>query len=197
MYACGLVLWEVASRCNLAEAPAAQPYRSLQVKKRQKLSAFCCCLLKGRYETQESNKQIPRLPFEAEASPHPSLEEICELVVTKKVLHIVNNQEDNQCQSISALVKNKSRWNYFESNVCRCDPQFQLGGGITLVSPCFVRPSRSAGITMPRWETVFHSAHSTEWAESISGNGVCQYVSMYVITSKMINKTARRLYRPL
>ena len=26
-----------------------------------------------------------RLPFEAEASPHPSLEEICELVVTKKV----------------------------------------------------------------------------------------------------------------
>ena len=26
----------------------------------------------------------------------------------------------------------------------------------------------------------FHSAHSTEWAESISGNGVCQYVSMYV-----------------
>ena len=27
MYACGLVLWEVASRCNLAEAPAAQPYR--------------------------------------------------------------------------------------------------------------------------------------------------------------------------
>jgi len=52
MYACGLVLWEVASRCNLAEAPAAQPYR---------------------------------LPFEAEASPHPSLEEICELVVTKKV----------------------------------------------------------------------------------------------------------------
>jgi len=52
MYACGLVLWEVASRTNLAEAPAAQPYR---------------------------------LPFEAEASPHPSLEEICELVVTKKV----------------------------------------------------------------------------------------------------------------
>ena len=31
MYACGLVLGEVASRCNLAEAPAAQPYRSLEV----------------------------------------------------------------------------------------------------------------------------------------------------------------------
>ena len=41
------------------------------------------------------------------------------------------------------------------------------------------------------------SAHPTGWAESISGNGVCQYVCMYVITSKMINKTARRLYRPL
>ena len=27
-----------------------------------------------------------KLPFEAEASPHPSLEEICDLVVTKKVL---------------------------------------------------------------------------------------------------------------
>ena len=105
MYACGLVLWEVASRCNLAEAPAAQPYRSVEVKKKQKLLAFCCCLLKWRYETQKFNKQIPRLPFEAEASPHPSLEEICELVVTKKVSHIINNQEDNQCQSISALVK--------------------------------------------------------------------------------------------
>ena len=42
MYACGLVLWEVASRCNLAEAPAAQPYRSVvEVKKKQKLLAFC------------------------------------------------------------------------------------------------------------------------------------------------------------
>ena len=29
MYACGLVLWEVASRTNLVEAPAAQPYRWL------------------------------------------------------------------------------------------------------------------------------------------------------------------------
>ena len=46
MYACGLVLWEVASRCNLAEAPAAQPYRSFEVKKKQKLLAFCCCLFK-------------------------------------------------------------------------------------------------------------------------------------------------------
>ena len=43
----------------------------------------------------------------------------------------------------------------------------------------------------------FHSAHPTGWAESISGNGVCVYVRVYVITSKMMNKTARRLYRPL
>ena len=39
----------------------------------------------------------------------------------------------------------------------------------------------------------FRSAHPTGWAESISGNGVC----MSVITSKMINMTARRLHRPL
>jgi len=50
MYACGLVLWEIASRCTVVSGP--QEYK---------------------------------LPFEAEASPHPSLEEICELVVTKKV----------------------------------------------------------------------------------------------------------------
>ena len=56
---------------------------------------------------------MPRLPFEAEASPHPSLEEICELVVTKKVFHIINNQEDNQCQSISALVKKQIQKDLF------------------------------------------------------------------------------------
>jgi len=50
MYACGLVVWEIASRCNVLAPP--QEYK---------------------------------LPFEAEASPHPSLEEISELVVNKKV----------------------------------------------------------------------------------------------------------------
>lgn len=50
MYACGLVLWEIATRCNLLEVPADY-----------------------------------KLPFEAEASPHPSLEEISDLVVTRKV----------------------------------------------------------------------------------------------------------------
>jgi len=50
MYACGLVLWEIASRCNTVTTP--QEYK---------------------------------LPFEAEASPHPSLEEISDLVVNKKV----------------------------------------------------------------------------------------------------------------
>ena len=44
---------------------------------------------------------------------------------------------------------------------------------------------------------IFLSAHPTRWAESISGNGVCVYVCMCVITSKMINMTARRLHRPL
>ena len=39
---------------------------------------------------------------------------------------------------------------------------------------------------------LFHSAHSTEWAESISGNGVCMYVWMSVITSKMIENTVLR-----
>ena len=50
MYACGLVLWEIATRCNLLETPTEY-----------------------------------KLPFEAEASPHPSLEEISDLVVTRKV----------------------------------------------------------------------------------------------------------------
>ena len=30
----------------------------------------------------------------------------------------------------------------------------------------------------------FHSAHPTRWAESVSGNGVCMYVCMCVITRK-------------
>merc|ERR1712034_122607 len=50
MYACGLVLWEIATRSNTLEVPAEY-----------------------------------KLPFEAEASPHPSLEEISDLVVSKKV----------------------------------------------------------------------------------------------------------------
>ena len=50
MYACGLVLWEIATRCNLLETPTEY-----------------------------------KLPFEAEASPHPSLEEISDLVVNRKV----------------------------------------------------------------------------------------------------------------
>ena len=44
---------------------------------------------------------------------------------------------------------------------------------------------------------VFHSAHPTGWAESLSGNGVCVYVWMYVITSKKTIISARRLHRPL
>ena len=50
MYACGLVLWEIATRCNILETPTDY-----------------------------------KLPFEAEASPHPSLEEISDLVVNRKV----------------------------------------------------------------------------------------------------------------
>ena len=50
MYACGLVLWELATRCNVLGPP--QDYKH---------------------------------PFEAEASPHPSLEEISDLVVSRKV----------------------------------------------------------------------------------------------------------------
>ena len=41
--------------------------------------------------------------------------------------------------------------------------------------------------------TVFHSAHPTEWAESISGIGLCPSV----ITLKMIIISACRLHRPL
>ena len=57
----------------------------------------------------------------------------------------------------------------------------------------------SSGITIKQRSKMsdFHSAHPTGWAESISGNGVCVDVCMYVITSKMINMTARRLHRPL
>lgn len=50
MYACGLVLWEIVSRCTVV-----------------------------------SNDTVYRLPFEAETVAHPSLEEISELVVNKKV----------------------------------------------------------------------------------------------------------------
>lgn len=50
MYACGLVLWEIATRCRDV-GPV------------------------GQY----------KLPFEAEASPHPTLEEISDLVVHRKV----------------------------------------------------------------------------------------------------------------
>jgi len=50
MYACGLVLWEIATRCSILETPTDY-----------------------------------KLPFEAEASPHPSLEEISDLVVNRKV----------------------------------------------------------------------------------------------------------------
>lgn len=50
MYACGLVLWEIASRCTAAAVP--QEYT---------------------------------LPYEKEASPHPSLEEISDLVVQQKL----------------------------------------------------------------------------------------------------------------
>jgi len=50
MYACGLVLWEIATRCSVVENPSDY-----------------------------------KLPFEAEASPHPSLEEISDLVVARKV----------------------------------------------------------------------------------------------------------------
>ena len=50
MYACGLVLWEIATRCR--DIGPVTPYK---------------------------------LPFEAEASPHPTLEEISDLVVHRKV----------------------------------------------------------------------------------------------------------------
>ena len=35
------------------------------------------------------------------------------------------------------------------------------------------------------YELNFHSAHPTGWAESISGNGVCMYVWMYVCKSSL------------
>ena len=50
LYACGLVLWEIMTRCSLIETP-------------------------GDY----------KLPFEAESTQHPSLEEISDLVVNRKV----------------------------------------------------------------------------------------------------------------
>ena len=50
MYACGLVLWEVLTRCR--DLGPVHQYK---------------------------------MPFEAEASPHPTLEEISDLVVTRKV----------------------------------------------------------------------------------------------------------------
>jgi activin receptor type-2B len=60
MYACALVLWEVASRCR--EIGPALQYR---------------------------------LPFEAETSPHPTLEEISDLVVHRKAGPTIYPQAHN------------------------------------------------------------------------------------------------------
>ena len=45
--------------------------------------------------------------------------------------------------------------------------------------------------------STFHSDHPTGWAESISGIGLCMWLCVSVITSKMIIISARRLHRPL
>ena len=59
---------------------------------------------------------------------------------------------------------------------------FQIRGQSTTIILC-IRP--------------FHSVNPTGWAESISGIGLCGYVAMSVITSKMIIISAHRLHRPL
>ena len=43
----------------------------------------------------------------------------------------------------------------------------------------------------------FNSTHPTGWVESISGIGLTDYVCPSIITSKMVNISARRLHRPL
>jgi len=60
MYACGLVLWEVCTRVTGVNGGPPHP-------------------------TPSTPHPTYKMPFEAEASPHPSLEEICELVVGRKV----------------------------------------------------------------------------------------------------------------
>ena len=65
----------------------------------------------------------------------------------------------------------------------------------------YVSKGQTWSVTLPNLtffqDSFFHSAHPTGWAESISGNGVCVYVCMSVITSKKINYAAQSLHRLL
>ena len=69
MYAFGLVLWEIATRCR--EVGSASPYK---------------------------------LPFEAEATQQPTLEEISDLVVNRKVGVLIRNCIRNPGLNIMLLV---------------------------------------------------------------------------------------------
>jgi len=63
MYACGLVLWELASRCTLNHAPTFDPN-----------------IINPEPVTEEY-----KLPYEAEISKNPSIEEMNKLVVEDRV----------------------------------------------------------------------------------------------------------------
>ena len=56
-------------------------------------------------------------------------------------------------------------------------------------SPRFLRfPFHDLSQWSPNNYKGFHSAHPTGWAESISGNGVCVYVCVYVFVFFMIRE---------
>lgn len=87
MYAFGLVLWELAARCTAADG---EPDRLMLLSEHglfalasqalcySSLMKMLCCVLTGPVDEY-------MLPFEEEVGQHPSLEDMQEVVVHKKL----------------------------------------------------------------------------------------------------------------
>ena len=88
MYAFGLVLWELASRCTAADG---EPHAST----RKPLFSLCVAFLQvftcGRVIVWTGPVDEYMLPFEEEAGQHPSLEDMQEVVVHKKLRPILRD----------------------------------------------------------------------------------------------------------
>lgn len=79
MYAFGLVLWELASRCTAADGETdGSPVLSHHVMVGSQKGSRCVCVSPGPVDEY-------MLPFEEEVGQHPSLEDMQEVVVHKKL----------------------------------------------------------------------------------------------------------------
>lgn len=83
MYACGLVLWELASRCTAQYNPVPEY----------------------------------RLPFEEEVGQHPTLEDMQESVVQRKVRPTIPDSWRKHTVSYSQLFTNYYRFDYFRMKI--------------------------------------------------------------------------------